>query len=105
VTVVGKLADFSVTAEAGTGSAFCVTEVVTLMVLGRGTDDSDAFEMPVPGVSGRELMAEGVAATEAARTGVCCLAGEIWGVSGFLDVAAEMSNFARSEIVGCWNGF
>ena len=89
----GMLADFSVTAEAGVASAFCVIVVVTRMVLGRVVVDSGVLDAAVAGVSGRELTADGVSTIDEARMGVRFLAEDESRDGSRAWVAAAMSSF------------
>jgi hypothetical protein len=51
---LGRNPDFSVVAEAGVGSAFCVVPVVSRSVLGLDIEVRDTSEAAVAGVAGLE---------------------------------------------------
>ena len=72
---------------------FCAIPAVIRMVLDLDVDASDALEIPVTGVVGRELMAEGGATTDSARSGVWPLAGGVFVVAATVAVAAAISSF------------
>ena len=66
----GRFAGLSVVADAGTIPVLCAMEVASRTVRGRAAVASEAFDAPVRGVLGRELIAEGVVMTAEVKVGV-----------------------------------